>query len=130
MDELLEASDQVGVRDGVGVFHPRARHHPRRALFDILDRLVARSVDGGEVDDDVSGLVGQVSKHRVDAGGGIGHEHARFVRRIEILGNGGARGVELSGVDVSDEFVGLAFGLVLERVQDGANVQRIGSKRS
>lgn len=96
----------------------------------MLDRLLARPVDGREVDYDVLGFEHQVAQDGVDSRGGVGHERQRVNGYGEELGHGGARDVEETWEVVADERVRTCFVGILERAEggeDGARVRAEGA---
>lgn len=101
-------------------------HIPIR-LHDRHDRILARTVDGVEVDDHVSPLVDEVPQHRVDAQRGVLDEDAGFGRCVEEVGDGGARGQQVFCVLVAHEFVGGGFGKVLEAAERGLHGFGVGA---
>lgn len=78
-------------------------------LGDVGDGFPASSVDSGEVDDHIAGLVNEVSKDGVGAGAGIGDENAAFHGCFEEFGNGLARFVEEFRIVVSNEYIWSLF---------------------
>lgn len=100
----------------------------RRRLEDGGDRLLARAVDGVEIDDHVTGCVDEVAEHGVDAQGGVLEEDAGVEGAVEEVGDGGAGGEEGVGGLVAQEFVGGGFGEGLEVVEGGADGVGVGAE--
>lgn len=63
---------EVFVGDRVGVFYRMTLCWCR--FNDVLNRLLTCSVDGGEVDDDISGLEDEVAEDSVDSCRSIGYK--------------------------------------------------------
>ena len=111
-DGVLEIGAEVFVRDWVGVFDLSALGWG--GLGDVFDCFVAASVDCGEVDDHISGLVDEVAEDGVYAGAGVGYENDAFDWRVEILGNGCSGCIVEAWVFVADRPVWSCLLLVLQ----------------
>ena len=114
---LLKPSHHLPIRDRIRILHL----HPlrRRRLGNILDRLLARAVDGAEVHDAVARVEAQAAQDRVDACCGVGEEDDRFDGDVQDGCDGAARGVEEGRVGVADEVVRAGFGEGVEGTHAG-----------
>lgn len=123
---LLEPPHHLRVRHGVRILDPyRLR---RRRLADVLDRLLARAVNGAEVHDPVAWVEAQAAEDRVDAGRGVGEEDDRFDGDVQEGCEGEARGVEEGRVGVADEVVRAGFGEGLHGVHAGEDGRWVGAE--
>ena len=111
-DGVFEFVAEVFVRDWVGVFDFSA--FGWGGFGDVFDGFVAASVDCGEVDDHISGLVDEVAEDGVYAGAGVGYENDAFDWRVEILGNGCSGCIVEAWVFVADRPVWSCLLLVLQ----------------
>jgi len=111
LDDCFEGVGEEGVRDGIGVLD---FYCFRGCCFgDVGDGFLACAVNGGEVDDLVSGLERKVAQDGIDARGGIWDVCDCFDWSIEVLGNCSSRFVQQFGVFVADEFIRSGFSGVL-----------------
>lgn len=93
--------------------------HIRRGLQDRSDRLLARAIDGVEVDDHVSWFVDEIAEDGVDAEGGVLDEYTGVEGDIEEGGDCSAGGEEVVWGLVAHESVWAGLGEGLEVVQGG-----------
>ena len=100
----------------------------RRRLGNILDRLLARAVDGAEIDDAIALLEAQTAQHHVDASRGVWHEDDRVDGDVEEGRHCLTRLVQIPRVLVAEEAVGVGFGEVLEVVHVGADGGGVGAE--
>jgi hypothetical protein len=139
LDRAVELADQPVILNGVRVSNLDGLG--RRGLGDVCHRFLACAVDGGEVEDVVGCLKGQVAQDGVDAGRGVGEKDQGFggsVEELIALGRGKWIGsdvylchcfaglVEKRRVFVAKERVGTRLGSVLKAahlITDGLGVR-------
>ena len=114
-DSGLELLQQFCIGDWVGEVYTSTLD--RRSLGEVLDCLLASSVDSREVDDDVSWLVDQIPQDDVHSCRGIGHEDYGLDWGIEVLGHSFPRFVDLARICVANEAIWLAFDFILKRAK-------------
>jgi hypothetical protein len=102
----------------------------RLRLHNRSDRLLARTVDGVEVNDYIAGLVDEIPEHGVDAEGGILDEDTSLSRDVQEVGTGNPGREEVFFILVAHEFVGGCFGEVLEMAELVADGEGVGAERS
>lgn len=122
-----EPLDHLVVRDGVSVLDLDPLR--RRRLGDVFDRLLARPVDGAEVDDPVAVRKHHASEDRVDGRRRVGHEDERLDRHVEEGGHGRPRLVQETRILVADELVRAGFRPVLEVTHLLAHRGRVCAER-
>ena len=134
---MLEKLADGGVRDGVGEdCAVNLVAFRGRCFGNIFDRLLAGAVDGGEVDDNISGLVDEVTEDDIlfqsysqlvtqslehcrgrfdtyHAGSSVGNEHACRRWGVQIVGNRFPGLVKEFWVLISNERIRSCFCLVL-----------------
>ena len=101
LDSLFEPRDKVMIRQGIGVVNQVGGCWC--CFGDVCDGFATGTIHGREVDNDISGVIDQISKDSVDAGSGVGDEDAAFNGGVEDFCNSFASLVEQFGIVVSDE---------------------------
>ena len=149
---MLEKLADGGVRDGVGEdCAVNLVAFRGRCFGNIFDRLLAGAVYGGEVDDNISGLVDEVTEDDIlfqsysqlviqsldhcrgrfntyHAGSSVGNEHACRRWGVQIVGNRFPGLVKEFWVGVANECIGFCLCLVLILAELLSDRGRISSK--
>lgn len=126
LQHLLKPPHHFPIRNRIRILHL----HPfrRRRFGNVLDRLLARAVDGAEIHDPIPLLEAQTPQHRVDARRGVGQEDDGLDGHVEEACHRLPRLVQVPRVLVADEAVWVSFGAVLEVVHTGADRGRVGAE--